>query len=300
MKLAKKVLAVLVAVMMLAGTAAMAFAAGTPTVNIEATEKDGKVTVKVYFDDAVGLKSYSLLLKYDHNVLDYQSLAQNKRFANGTDTNTTKTLGDGVACALSEGALGEDDILFGGYFGDVLYSTTDWADFGDEDAPVNVNGEHFYLAKLTFTVLKEEQTDLIIEVANDGDFGLAAGAKVTLFAAAPTEPTEPSESTPAPTEPSESTPAPSESEPAPSESEPAPSESEAAPSESEAAPSESEAAPSESEAVSGEPVPGSTEAANGGNGGNGGPKTGDNMALAAAAAVVVLAGAAFVVSKKRK
>jgi LPXTG-motif cell wall-anchored protein len=292
MKLAKKVLAVLVAVMMLAGLTAMAFADQAKKTTAEETVSGTTVTVKLYFEDCVGMKSFKYEVTYDADVLEYVKVV------NGADKKTSTDCGDTYACAGSEGAKEPGKVLYGGYFGTQLFSSEDWKDKG-EDGEVSINGEKFHVATFTFNVKEEKATEINFKVTADDGFGLS-DAKVTLFAAAPTEPTEPSESEPTP---SESEPTPSESEPTPSESEPTPSESEPAPSESEAAPSESEAAPSESEAVSGEPVPGSTEAANGGNSGNGGkggPKTGDNMALAAAAAVVVLAGAAFVVSKKRK
>ncbi len=291
MKLAKKVLAVLVAVMMLAGLTAMAFADQAKKTTAEETVSGTTVTVKLYFEDCVGMKSFKYEVTYDADVLEYVKVV------NGADKKTSTDCGDTYACAGSEGAKEPGKVLYGGYFGTQLFSSEDWKDKG-EDGEVSINGEKFHVATFTFNVKEEKATEINFKVTADDGFGLS-DAKVTLFAAAPTEPTEPTPSESEPT-PSESEPTPSESEPTPSESEPTPSESEPAPSESEAAPSESEAAPSESEAVSGEPVPGSTEAANGGNGGKGGPKTGDNMALAAAAAVVVLAGAAFVVSKKRK
>ena len=78
MKLAKKVFATVMAVAMIFALSAIAFAAA-PTVNLVAGDvKDGQVKVSVYFDDAIGLKSWDINVNYDATVLQFKSIAKYK------------------------------------------------------------------------------------------------------------------------------------------------------------------------------------------------------------------------------
>ena len=239
MKLAKKVFATVMAVAMIFALSAIAFAAA-PTVSLVAGEvKDGQVKVSVYFDDAIGLKSWDINVKYDAAVLQFKSIT-------------------------SENNPGEAGVVkYSGYFKENLWTAEQFAaDAADPDEePVNINAEHFHAATITFTVIKADaaSTDLTVEVTKGEGADITGGSAKIVIAG--------------------------EQEPASSE-EPSSSEE----------PTKEE--PTKDDASS---ETASVEEASKTPGKDVGPKTdASNWMIGAAAAVAVLAGAAFVVSKKRK
>ncbi len=250
MKLAKKVLATVMAVAMIFALSALAFAAGTPTVTLEAGEPaNGKVKVAIYFDDAIGLKSWDINVKYDATVLAFASIAKGADAKQVDDEHLKSNTFTSDNNASEAGV-----VKYSGYFKENLWSADAFkADAVDADEfPVNINSEHFHAATITFTVLNDKaaNTALSVEVTSKDGVELAGSEMTIKFA--------------------------EEEEPEPSSAE--------------------QEEPSSSEAASEE---GSKPVVN--------PDTGDDKntdaqtwAIAAAAGVAALAGAAFIVSKKRK
>ena len=256
MKLAKKVFATVMAVAMIFALSAIAFAAA-PTVNLVAGDvKDGQVKVSVYFDDAIGLKSWDINVKYDAAVLQFKSISK------GADAKQC----DGLAnnSFTSENNTSEAGVVkYSGYFKENLWTAEQFAaDAADPDEePVNINAEHFHAATITFTVIKADapSTDLTVEVTNKGGADIVGGSANIVIAGGAVEPS---------------------SEEQPSSEEPSSEEK------------TSDTASSETASVEEESKKPGKDV---------GPKTdASNWMIGAAAGVAVLAGAAFVVSKKRK
>lgn len=262
MKLAKKVLAAVMAIAMIAGLSAMAFAAA-PTVNfVFGDVTNGKVKVSIYFDDAVGLKSWDVTINYDADVLTYE------RSSKGADASAVGNVGDDNSFTDEKNTGEAGKILYSGYFKDVLWDAAKFAEYVDEnDAPVVVNSNHFHAATLTFVVKDTDKAETAITAAVTNFGGvdnLAAGSATLKLKEPVTDPTTKDNGTTAP----EKT-------------------------------TKKDDDPSTTKA--GEKT---TDDANHptkkGHDGKGNVNTGDNMALVAAGAVVILAGAAFVISKKKK
>ena len=243
MKLAKKVLATVMAVAMIFALSALAFAAGTPTAVLETAVEDGQVYVTVYFKDAIGLKSWDLDITYDATVLQfsYNDAGKDAAQVGLTKSNTyTEDLNADTAGLIK----------WSGYFKTELTDKATFAgDAKKKSDKIDINSDYFEAAIFVFDVINEAATSTAIkaEVTNKGGVELVgSNATATL----------------------------KEEEPS-----------------SEAA---SQETPSSEEASSVEE--GSKEAQP-----DKGPKTdASTWAIGAAAAVAVLAGAAFVVSKKRK
>ena len=266
MKLAKKVFATVMAVAMIFALSAIAFAAA-PTVSLVAGEvKDGQVKVSVYFDDAIGLKSWDINVKYDAAVLQFKSISK------GADAKQC----DGLAnnSFTSENNPGEAGVVkYSGYFKENLWTAEQFAaDAADPDEePVNINAEHFHAATITFTVIKADaaSTDLTVEVTKGEGADITGGSAKIVIAG---------EQEPASSEEPSSSEEPTKEEPTKEE----PTKEE---------PTKDDASSETASVEEASKTPGKDV----------GPKTdASNWMIGAAAAVAVLAGAAFVVSKKRK
>ena len=259
MKLAKKVLAALMAIAMIAGLSAMAFAA-SPTIALVPTVAGSEVAVAVVLKDAIGAKSWDINVTYDASVLAF-SYAED-----GADVaQVAKTKGNSITTDYNGDTAGL--VKTSGYFKTTLTDAATFvADSKKASDPANVNVDACEVIVLFFDVKddKAETTDFAIEVtAQSGVEFAGQGCTATLKKVDPTQPSSSETQTqpqPGTTEPTSGTDKPT------------------------------------TEKTTDNGVPCKPH----GKGGKGNVNTGDNMALAAAAAVVVLAGAAFVISKKRK
>ena len=252
MKLAKKVLAIVMAIAMIGCLTAMAFAADNSKVDFvvgEVTDK-GTVDVTVYLVDGVGATTVAFELEYDTAAVT--KIAKK----NGTDAKNIGDIDNAFSGefnpSLAEKKTDTKSVAsFAGYFKNENWSSADWAAADGADAPVN--GEKFNFVTLTFT-LADPTAPIEIKASGKVEFKDAAAkefADVAITLAKKAEETTVAETTTV----EETTTAVIETE----------------------APTTAEANPN-----------------------TGDKNTGDNMALAAAAGVVALAGAAFIISKKRK
>ncbi len=264
MKIAKKVLAVVMAIAMIGCLTAMAFAAGKTVYSIEASkpDEDGVVTVKLYANNMVGLKSGAIEFKYDKNVLefDYDDDGEDAAMANLTKKNSfTKELNPDLT--IDDSAA----FKFGFYFKEALWTADEFAANAKKAGTVTVNSDKFELGVLYFNVKDENATETKFEIVAadttaEGVTAEAAKDVVVVLKEAKEEPTSGKKEEPTSGKKEEPT---------------------------------SKKADESTTKIVVEPT---SKKANGGDQ----PNTGDNMALAAAAGVVALAGAAFIISKKRK
>ena len=296
MKIAKRVLVVAMVVAMVAGLCVMAFASD-PTIALVPTVDDGEVAVAVVLKDAIGAMSWDINVSYDKDVLAF-SYAED-----GADVaEVGKTKGNTITTDYNGDTEGL--VKTSGYF---KTSLTDYQTFVDDSKkakdPANVNVDACEVIVLYFEILDDSAytTDLEVVVTANGGVEFVGGTYTATLKEAPA--TEPSQTEPANTEPSQTDPVgtePAGTEPAgtePAGTEPLVTE----PKETEPKPVVTEPTTSDDSGK----TPAKTETKpnpdNGGSGKDGkNPDTGDNMALYAAGAVVMLAGAAFIISKKRK
>ena len=265
MKIAKKVLALAMAVAMIASLSAMAFAASLVKDDakfelvLEPTE-DG-ADVKLYAKNCENLASANLVFTFDKDVVT------KIRFLSGADAK--KVDGDNFENNSFTDEKNTDNleaVEYGFYFKATLWSSEKFAaeDLSEE---ANINGENFHITTIRLT-LKEGKTadDVVVTAKASASFsnGEEGDAKVeeTIDPFAINAIEKKVEETTA-----------------------APETTTAAPETTTAAP-ETTTAPVTPETTN----PGVVE----------GPDTGDTGLLAIAAGVVAVAGAAFVVSKKRK
>lgn len=281
MKIAKKVLAVLMAVAMIAGLSAMAFAAeaGTAKLTVGKPDKDGIVYVKLYFKNCIGLHSWDLKLNYDADVLEFDSMDDG---ADALDVNLNSK-SNKVYGEFNDNVAGE--IKYSGYFKEDLWTSEKFASNAKAGKTVNVNGENFHVATFTFVVKDDtpDATKITLKLNYDGKYpnsGTAyapKGATLQFREPAATETTT------------------KKVDPKPVVTTAAdPANDDAKKDDAKKNENKNDNAGKTDGAV----IEEGTDFANEGTA-KPGPR-GDNMALAAAGAVVILAGAAFVISKKRK
>lgn len=239
MKIAKKVLAVVMALAMIAGLSAMAFAANNAQLVLTASEvdEDGYVTVTAVVKNAVGLKSLGFTVNYDANVLNF------KYYEDGADA---VKVGDTISNSFnSENNANEAGTLKAAFY--FKTELTDKATFAADakKGTVDINSDAFEALNFVFTVAEGANADSAVTVTLDNVSGIdSIGVKgTTVVLAEDKTPVDPTPTTPA------------------------------------------------EEDTTITPNPGT---------GDDDKPTGDNMALAAAAGVALLAGAAFIISKKRK
>ena len=270
MKIAKKVLALAIAVVMIASLSAMAFAASLAKEDAKfelvLDETDDGTFVKVYAKNCENLASANLVFTFDKDVVE------KVRFMSGADAKQVN--GDNFENNSFTDEKNTDNleaVEYGFYFKSILWSTEKFAaeDLSEE---ANINGENFHITTIKLT-LKDGKTaaDVVVSAKASATFsnGLSDDAKVeetnNEFPVIGIEKKE--EET---TKKEEET----------------------------TAKKEEETTAKKEEATTKAPVTPESTTAKGNEGAN--KPTGDTGLLAIAAGVVAVAGAAFVVTKKRK
>ena len=300
MKIAKKLLAAVVAVMLVLSLSVCAFAAQsaeTGEVKIESDwviDEYGSIAVKVYFVNAVDLKSWDLKLNYDADMFDYADKEM------GADAVQVKDNCKADLNSFTDESNPEVDgeIRVGGYFKEVLWTSEQFLESSGRGKECIVNDEKFEAAIFYLDVEDKdafEQNGTTITIEGDMTFAAkkAVGDSITKDGAE--QPTD-APATDAPATDAPATDAPATDAPATD-----------APATDAPATDAPATRPVEDDNDDCEPgKPGHTNckpnapACKPGKPSQNHPNTGDSAALAAAAGVVLLAGAAFVVSKKRK
>ena len=306
MKIAKKALVVLMVAMMVASMSAMAFAAGGQYA-LTASAEDGVVELHVYAKDAIGLKSADMTITYDAAVLEYDYTEDGADAAQVGDTKSNS-----FSSELNAGTAGTIEYSF--YFKTELVSKDDFAADAKKNKTVDINAENFEAGIIYFNVKDENATSTVITVASKNE-GVNGGNVTVTLKEEPASEEKPSEdeeaSKKAEEEASKKAAEEAASKKAAEEAskkaaEEAASKKAAEEASKKAAEEASKKAAEEKTTKAEEKTtkaeekttkaPSTTKAAQK----DGGVNTGDNMALAAAAGVVALAGAAFVLTKKRK
>ena len=144
MKIAKKVLALVMAIAVIGCSAAMAFAApAAPEVVLDTTweiDEYDCITLRVNFknaaDDAAGLKAWNLTVNYDASIFAFDS------FVEGADA---EQVGNSKNNSFSTEVNGNDDgaIVIGGYFKDCLWTAEKFAGDAKRGATCVVNADDF-------------------------------------------------------------------------------------------------------------------------------------------------------------
>lgn len=243
MKIAKRVLAVVMAIAMIAGLSAMAFAADGTFNLVASAVNGGKATVTLYLDNCAGLESADIVVSYDPAKLTYKGAAA------GSDAN--------AATAAGNTYMGMDSDASG----KISYSFFFVKQLADTDPA------HFEAAVFTFE-LKDGVTEATVTIESTGD-AAAIGTAATIKATTP--------------------------DPVDEKDTKKDDEKDTKKDEKDTKKGEKSSDKSIPDKGGKKPAPKGPKAPKKGN-----KNTGDNMALAAAGAVVVLAGAAFVISKKKR
>ena len=235
MKIAKKVLAVVMAVAMIAALSAMAFAETKATVALTVGEADadGNIPVTVSLKDAEGFKSGDATITFDPTVLQFVPKTAKMAVEQSKDFKALGDAGNSANLEANDTEAAAGKLIVGFYFKEDLSDLAGWG----VDADIN----NFGVCILKFKALK---ADVEASIAVEGKLEVGDEKNIEYKTTAVVSKAAPvTESTPAEVK---------------------------------------------------------TEGESTTNPSTGDKKTGDNMALAAAAGVVVLAGAAFIISKKRK
>ncbi len=308
MKIAKKLLAAVVAVMLVLSLSVCAFAAQSAETGDVKIESDwvidswGTIAVKVYFTDAVDLKSWDLKLNYDADMFDFDMKEV------GADAKAVQTYCDSTKNSFTDESNPNSDgeIKVGGYFKEVLWTAEDFLAASTRAGDCIVNDEKFeasifYLKVVDTEGFEKNGTTITISggmtfaAAKEVSDSITKEGEATEPSTEPTEPsTEPTEPSTEPTEPSTEPTEPSTEPTEPTEPSTEPTE----------APATRPVEDDDDDCKPGKPghenCKPNKPACKPGKPNQNHPNTGDSAALAAAAGVVLLAGAAFVVSKKRK
>ncbi len=244
MKIAKKVLAVIMAVAMIAALSAMAFAADSASLVLETTGvENDTIAVTIVAKNGAGLETIDVNIKYDNSALTVKKAVTYGDFKDAYE----KQFGETVLAAANT-AIAADAVKVNVGFQEHLYSNDEYAalvkDYEVENA-IAVDAAKVEIATVKFAVAEGTKAENVKFELIDNTTGKTVDTK-TVTLVAPTEPAAPTEK-------------------------------------------ETEATTKKVETTTEKKNPNT-----------GDQKTGDNMALAAAAGVVVLAGAAFIISKKRK
>ncbi len=284
MKIAKKVLALVMAVAMIASLSAMAFAADGTTLKLVAEKTAKGYTVTLVAENAEGLKTVDGTLTYDAAVLQAP-----KKVSDGAFIDAYKEIGESCSSQYNLNTAGE--VIIGIAIAEEIYSDAKYADmvkeFAVEDA-ATITTDSLELCSLKFTVLDADAKDVKITYTDKN-----TGAEVSVVlnetvvepetTTAPVAPTDPN----APTEPV-----------APTEPDSNKADDDDKKTTDVVTPDDSKG--DKGDKADGDDVTGNAVPTDVNKNTNGNKTTGDNMALAAAVSVVVLAGAAFVFTKKRK
>ena len=306
MKIAKKVLALVMALAMVACFACVSFAAQNPTIVATATEEDGMIKVVITAKDAVGMASFDVDLEYDAAVLTYSFADAG---SDGVQMNDTKKNSFTYEIGDTENAAGKLEV--GGYFKTNLKTAAEAAADAKPGKTVAIDDKTFDLVVVYFDLVDADAYKASVKVS--GGFGMgenkddAVHKDFTAFTKTVTLKEEPTTKAPETT-----TKAPETTTKAPVADKETTTKAPVADKETTTkAPvadkeTTTKAPVADKETTTKAPVADketttkapstSTEA----NPNTGDKPTGDNMALAAAFGVVALAGAAFVFTKKRK
>ncbi len=327
MKIAKKLLAAIVALMVVCSLTVSAFAAdpssyddcGIKLVSDWTIDEYNCITVDVYFTGAEDLKSFDLVLTYDANILGFvedSTIGSDAAQVNNTKTNAWYSQMNGLTDGL---------VTFAGYFQENMYSAEKFASDAKRGETVSIDPNNFHAFTFYLNVddaaaLASQYTEITVEGAmkfgvedaevaknvtdtiNNGYVDVPATDVPATDAPATDAPATDAPATDAPATDAPATDAPATD--APATDAPA-TDAPATDAPATDAPATNPLTPPATEDPS-SPIGGGNGA--GGNGGHGGhgkpghdhPNTGNSAVLAAAAGVVLLAGAAFVVTKKRK
>jgi LPXTG-motif cell wall-anchored protein len=284
MKIAKKVLALVMAVAMIASLSAMAFAADGTTLKLVAEKTAKGYTVTLVAENAEGLETVDGTLTYDATVLQAP-----KKVSDGAFVDAYKEIGESCSSAYNLDNAGE--VIVGIAIAKSIYSDADYAklveEFQVEDA-ASITTDSLELCSLKFTVLDADAKDVKITYTDKKTGAVASVVlnetvvepETTTAPVAPTDPNAPTEPV-VPTEPS--------SEKADDDDKKTTDV---------VTPDDTKG--NKGDKADGDDITGNAVPTDVNKNTNGNKTTGDNMALAAAASIVVLAGAAFVFTKKRK
>lgn len=168
MKLAKKVLALAVALALVCCCGIMAFAADAATVSLTSKVDGDNVVVTASFVNAAGLKSFDFTVKYDATKLTYvktKAAADAKAVAD-TSSPMTETPNDKTA----------GEVRVGGYFQESLDSQY----FADAASPVDA--ANFSCVDITFTKVAGAtgSTDVTVVINTASGATLTAGSATTV------------------------------------------------------------------------------------------------------------------------
>ena len=287
MKIAKKLLAAVVAVMLVCSLTVCAFAAqsaDTGAVKIESDwvlDEYNSIAVYVYFVDAVELQSWNLQLKYDADMFKYADKAA------GADAIQVDNCKADLNTFTDESNGGVDGTIeVGGYFKATLWTAEDFLAASARGKQCVVNDEKFeatifYLDVEDIEAFNSEDTTITIEGT------MTFGEKAAEGEESKQDTRTVSDSITHDVEDEEESSSNNEEESSSKEDEdasrPITDDDDCRPGK----PGHDNCKPNKPCVKPGKP-------------GHNHPNTGDSTALAAAAGVVLLAGAAFVVSKKRK
>ena len=165
MKIAKKVLALVMALAMVACFACVSFAAQNPTITASATEEDGMIKVVLTAKDAVGMASFDVVLEYDAAVLTY-SFADNG--ADSVQMNDTKKNSFTYEIGDTEAAAGKVNV--GGYFKTNLKTAEEAAADAKPGKTVAIDDETFDLVVVYFELADADAYKASVKVS--GGFGM--------------------------------------------------------------------------------------------------------------------------------
>ena len=265
MKLAKKVLAIVMALGLIACMSAMAFATdggyGADVTTIT-TDKVGNVTLTFYASNATGLASGKLIVTYDSGV----------QFNYGTAGKQAKAvqdaIGNGFSYDINDTESGSGKVIYGFYFTDNLWDSATFAERGE----VEINTAKFDIAVLNFKVTDAAKANVTVNFEGKDVLGGVDTFVNTYDLGSGVTAVTPKPESSVPTDKKDEEKKDDQGKPA----------EEAAP----AAEAAAEAAKTNTGAKTVKT--------------DGGKNTGDNGVIAVVAGVIALAGAAFVVTKKRK
>ena len=260
MKLAKKVLAIVMALGLIACMSAMAFADNSFSVAANKSADGTELYVTVYANGYVGLASGTVKATYNGGAkFKYARMGAQAKLVNDAEGNSfTGETNDTVPGVVT----------YGFYFRENLWAPGTFKEAGTE-APLDINVSAFDIVTFTFDV--KGAFEVKIEVNGQDIYGgNGYGARTFTPADVGIEVTTIKEVSEVPAEKKE------EPKPEPKAEEPAAAE---------------EAAPAKTNTASSSKTVVKTD---------GGKNTGDNGVIAVVAGVIALAGAAFVVTKKRK
>ncbi len=165
MKIAKRVLAVAMAIAMIACCAAMASAAiAKPTANFELVLAEAKkgVDVKLYANDCTGLAAADIVFTLDPAVV------ADSRVIKGDDANQIDDVHFENNSFTAE--YNKETGTYGFYFKENLWATEKWAE-EDLEGDATINGDKFHVATLKLTLVEGKTVeDVVVGITASGKF----------------------------------------------------------------------------------------------------------------------------------